>query len=104
MLPQITLYQPSVVEIAKVTVSAVHRHPAFVARIEKAYDILVNGGLQLEPVAWAKCNLVRWRIQSQSNSGAYVVNGLHCPCQDSRAPMIGAGALRARFCKHSMAV
>jgi hypothetical protein len=97
--PMPVLYQPTSAEIVKVTASAAHRHPAFAARIDKAAAILY-GDLQLDQLAWDMRNVVRWHIASQSHGGAYVVCGLHCPCQDSRAPMIN----NVRTCKHSMAV
>jgi hypothetical protein len=45
-------------------------------------------------------NVVRWRIASQSHGGAYVVVGLGCPCQDSRAKQQDG----SMCCKHSIAV
>lgn len=93
MLPQLALYRPTIAESAK------RRHPAFAARIEKASTIL-DGDLQLDQLAWDMRNVVRWRIASQSHSGAYIVCGLHCPCQDSRAQVVG----NTRFCKHAIAV
>jgi hypothetical protein len=95
------LYQPTAVEIVKVAQSAKRRHPECASRIDKAAAIITSG-LQLEPVGWELRNVVRWHVASQSHGGAYIVVGLGCPCQDSRAPMAGTGALRARFCKHAI--
>jgi hypothetical protein len=97
--PAPRLYQPTAVEIVKVAESAKRRHPECASRIDKAASIL-TGGLQLEPVAWEVRNVVRWHVASQSHGGAYIVVGLACPCQDSRAPMVCNG----RFCKHAIAV
>ena len=99
-LPQPALYQPTDAEIIKVTASAKHRNPALASRIVKACDILLNGNLQLEPVAWEVGQHVRWHIASQSHSGAYIVCGVACPCQDMAAPMVSG----TRFCKHGIAV
>jgi hypothetical protein len=95
-----SIYQPTAAEIAHVTKSAARRHPDMAARIHKAQDLLLSGALQLDATAWDLRQLARWRIASQSHGGAYVVVGLACPCQDSRAPKVGAN----RCCKHSMAV
>lgn len=94
------LYQPTVAEIVHVTESAKHRRPLFASRIDKARDILLDGSLQIEPAAWHRSNVVNWRIASQSHAGAYILVGLGCPCQDSRAQKLG----NVRFCKHSIAV
>lgn len=98
-LPQITLYQPTTIEISKVAQSAQRRHPECASRIDKAADILA-AGLTLEPVAWEKRNVPHWRIASQSNGGAYIVTACGCPCQDSKAPVVARG----RRCKHVIAV
>lgn len=90
------LFQPLATEITKVAASAAHRHPAIAGRIAKAAELLLSGALQLEPVAWQKGQDVRWHVASQSGRGAYVVCGLHCPCQDSRA--------HGLHCKHSIAI
>jgi hypothetical protein len=97
----LTLYVPTSAEIAHVCESAERRWPALASRINKARDILLNGSLTVDPVAWEVRNVAHWRIASQTHAaGAYIIVGLHCPCRDSRAPMICNG----RFCKHNMAV
>ena len=99
MLSQLTLYRPTIAETERVAESAKHRHPAMAARIDKAATIL-DGDLELDQLAWDKRNVARWKVSSQSHAGAYVVCGLHCPCQDSRAQVIN----HTRFCKHAIAV
>lgn len=94
MLPQ--LYVPSVTEIMHAANSAKRRHPELAARISKAADILVTGSLQLDAVAWQKCQLARWRVASQSGKGTYVVSSGHCPCEDSHR--------HGENCKHSIAL
>lgn len=91
------LYQPTSTEIANVAASAKLRHPALGSRIDKAAELLLSGGLQLDTTAWARGQMARWRIASQSHGGAYVVCGLSCPCEDCRSN-------RAAYCKHSIAV
>lgn len=98
--PAPILYRPTSAEILHVTESAKHRHGALASRISKAADILISGSLALEPVAWEVRQMVHWRIESQSHDGAYIVPGMHCPCQDSRAPMVNL----IRFCKHAIAI
>ena len=94
------LYQPTAVEIVKVAQSAKRRHPECASRIDKAQDILLDGSLQLDSAAWEVRNVARWHVASQSHGGAYIVVGMSCPCQDSRAPMV----CNIRLCKHAIAV
>lgn len=91
ILPQ--LYVPTAVEIQTVAASAKRRHPALAGRIDKAAEILASGSLQLDPIAWDKCQVARWRIASQSGNGSYVVTSGTCPCQDKRT----------QWCKHAIA-
>lgn len=97
-LPQ--LYQPTAAEITHVVESAKLRHPICSSRLDKACEILRNGGLQLDSVAWEVRQMARWKIASQSGNGAYVVVNCHCPCQDKAAPVVE----RIHFCKHALAV
>jgi hypothetical protein len=56
--------------------------------------------LQLDALAWDLRQLARWKIASQSHAGAYIVYGLACPCEDSRAKQHDG----AKLCKHVIAV
>jgi hypothetical protein len=98
MLPQ--LYKPTTAEITHVTASARRRHPDMAQRIDKAAEILLNGDLTIQDLAWEGRSVVQWRIASQTHKGAYIICGLGCPCQDSRAAKLG----NVRFCKHAIAV
>lgn len=90
------LYVPSAVEVLNAANSAKRRHPQLAGRIDKARDLLVTGALQLNELAWSKCQLVQWRIASQSGRGAYVVINNACPCNDSRHNGVS-------YCKHAIA-
>lgn len=94
MLPQ--LYRPTPNEITSVVTSAKGRHPELATRLDKAAEIILSGGLQLDAVAWERGQLARWRVASQSGKGAYVVTSDHCPCGDSRCNGVS-------YCKHSIA-
>lgn len=77
------------------------RWPKLISRIDRAQDILLSGGISLEPVAWQKLCVPYWKIASQSKpSGYYIIpggSGCHCPDQ---APKIG----QRSFCKHVIAL
>lgn len=90
------LYVPTLTEIMHAAASAKRRHPQLASRIDKAAELLAAGGLQLDAVAWERCQLPRWKVASQSGRGAYVIVNGHCPCEDSHRH--GAN------CKHAIAL
>lgn len=90
------LYVPSLTEITHAANSAKRRHPQLASRIDKAAELLNAGSLQLNELAWTKCQLVQWRVASQTGKGAYVIINRACPCQDSRRH-------DASYCKHEIA-
>lgn len=94
------LYQPTPAEISTAVASAARRHPELASRIEKAGEILRDGSLQLDQLAWDMRAMVRWKIASQSGRGTYVVVNGGCPCQDNRASHLNG----CKCCKHSIAV
>jgi hypothetical protein len=94
IVPQ--LYAPSPVEIMSAAASAKRRHPALASRIDKAAAMLLDGSLQLNELAWSKCQLVQWRVASQTGKGAYVIINRACPCRDSRHN-------DTSYCKHEIA-
>jgi hypothetical protein len=93
------IYQPSDAEITPLLAAACTRWPQLISRIDRAQEILLSGGISLEPVAWEKRNVPYWQIASQSKAdGSYIIPGsMGCHCPD-RAPSIG----ERRFCKHTI--
>lgn len=96
------LYQPTSGEIANVLASIRPDWPTLESRICKAEEILLDGGLTLDPVAWQKAMIVLWKVQSQSCAdGTYTVVGCTHTCN---CPDRGLRMADLRFCKHSIAV
>jgi hypothetical protein len=99
--PVVTLYQPTHAEVQCLFMKARTAWPQISSRLDKAQDILLSGGIGVDPVAWQLRNAVQWRIASQSTSATYtyiIVSG-HCACAD-RAPVVNG----RKVCKHAITV
>jgi hypothetical protein len=97
----VTIYQPTADEVIPLMEAARNSWPKLASRIDKAQDILLSGGIGLDPLAWQLRAMPWWKIASQSKeNGFYIIvgsTGCHCPDQ---APKIGERS----FCKHVIAL